>query len=570
MRGMRDGKDNANPDRNRVVTAWRLPLLSWLPLLLPALLAFAALLPLLQAGYVADDWAILALVRHGAMPLEYYFADHTATYSYRPNGMLAWYLVAAAFGDAALPQYVVQIAIHALNAALLALLLLRLGCTRWTALLIGSVFALHPAAVATAAWLADRFDLLAVNGCLLLLLAVHAWIRRGSASAVCAIALAAAWAIGAKETAIVALPVALAWILLGRRPHRLIPMLAATLPFIAALGLRWWTFGGSGLDKVAGEPLQPLQLVFGIGYWLWRLPETLLRMPPLAMTTLLGGAILLLLILCSARQCQRALAHRHTSRGLNACLLSFAGVALLLLPALPQAPIAALVLGGGEPLAFAVNHRFYYLALIGLGLCLAPVLDRLAEIGWRRSLVVATALLAIAWLVGDWRHATHLRQSSANPGRMQLVEAIADAARAHATKPACLIYLDDLPPGNSDVQAYIDLVAKSQLDRESEAMSCIVLGNTRSTFALVADTAESAPLVARIPLRQLDGARLAPRPVMNGRLRVIFPDAISPGQIDDLPHSCLLRWNGHAFDPNCAHAAPAAATQRPGGLNAGF
>jgi hypothetical protein len=43
---MRDGKDNANPDRNRVVTAWRLPLLRWLPLLLPALLAFAALLPL--------------------------------------------------------------------------------------------------------------------------------------------------------------------------------------------------------------------------------------------------------------------------------------------------------------------------------------------------------------------------------------------------------------------------------------------------------------------------------------------------------------------------------------------
>jgi hypothetical protein len=285
-------------------------------------------------------------------------------------------------------------------------LLLRLDCTRWTALLIGSVFALHPAAVATAAWLADRFDLLAVNGCLLLLLAVHAWIRRGSASAVCAIALAAAWAIGAKETAIVALPVALAWILLGRRPHRLIPMLAATLPFIAALGLRWWTFGGSGLDKVAGEPLQPLQLVFGIGYWLWRLPETLLRMPPLAMTTLLGGAILLLLILGNARQCQRALGHRHTSRGLNACLLSFAGVALLLLPALPQAPVAALVLGGGEPLAIAVNHRFYYLALIGLGLCLAPILDRLAEIGWRRSLVVATALLAIAWLVGDWRHAT--------------------------------------------------------------------------------------------------------------------------------------------------------------------
>ncbi len=115
------------------------------------------------------------------------------------------------------------------------------------------------------------------------------------------------------------------------------------------------------------------------------------------------------------------------------------------------------------------------------------------------------------------------------------------------------------------MQAFIDLVAKSQLDRESEAMSCIVLGNTRSTFALVADTAESAPLVARIPLRQLDGARLAPRPVMNGRLRVIFPDAISPGQVDALPNANLLRWNGHAFDLISAHAAPAGATQRPAG-----
>ena len=554
---MRIGQDHANPDRNRVVTAWRLPWLRWLPLLLPALLAFAALLPLLQAGYVADDWAILALVRHGASPFEYYFADHTATYSYRPNGMLVWYLVAAAFGDAALPQYFVQIALHALNAALLALLLLRLDCTRWTALLIGSVFALHPAAVATAAWLADRFDLLAVNGCLLLLLAVHVWIRRGSASTVCAIALAAAWAIGAKETAIVVLPVALAWLLLGRRPHRLMPMLAATLPFLAALGLRWWIFGGSGLDKVAGDPLRPLQLVCGIGYWLWRLPEALLRMPPLAMTTLLGGSVLLILILCNARQFRRALQHRHAAHGLNACLLPMAGVALLLLPALPQAPISALVLGGGDPLAFAVNHRFYYLALIGLGLCLAPILNRLAEIGWHRSLVVATAVLAIAWLVGDWGHATQLRHSSASPGRMQLVGAIADAARARTTKPGCLIYLDSLPSGNSDVHAFIDLVAKSQLDPESAAMSCIVLGNAPATFALVADTAESAPLVARIPLRQLDGARLAPRPVMNGRLRLIFPDAISPGQVDALPNAILLRWNGHAFDLIGAHPAPA-------------
>ena len=555
--GMRVGQGNASPHRSRAVTAWRLPLPRWLPLLLPALLAFAALLPLLQAGYVADDWAILALVRHGATPFEYYFADHTSTYAYRPNAMLVWYLVAAAFGDAALPQYVVQIAIHALNAALLALLLLRLGCTRWTALLLGSMFALHPAAVATTAWLADRFDLLAVNGCLLLLLAVHAWIRRGTASTVCAIALAAAWAIGAKETAIVVLPVALAWILLGRRPHTSAPMLAATLPFIAALGLRWWTFGGTGLDKVAGEALTPMQLVRGVGYWLWRMPEALLRMPSLATMTLLGGAILLILILCNARQFRRALQHRHTAHGLNACLLALAGVALLLVPALPQAPISALVLGGGDALAIAVNHRFYYLALIGGGLCLAPILDRLIEAGWHRPLVVASTLLAIAWMVGDWRHATHLRQSSASPERIQLIKAIADATRANATRPGCLIYLDGLPPENSDVLTYIDLVAKSQLDRDCEAMSCIVLGNMRSTFALLADTAESTALVAHIPLRQLDGTRLAPRSVMNGRLRVIFPEAISPEQVEALPNANLLRWNGHAFDLINAHAAHA-------------
>src|SRR5690606_18734278 len=132
--------------------------------------------------------------------------------------------------------------------------------------------------------------------------------------------------------------------------------------------------------------------------------------------------------------------------------------------------------------------------------------------------VVATALLATAWMATDWRHASYQRQSSANPGRMQLVEAIADAARANATKSGCLIYLDGLPPDNSDVHAYIDMVAKSQLDRESKAMSCIVLSTTPDAFVLVADTPGSAALAARIPLREYHGAPLAPRPVMNGRL----------------------------------------------------
>ena len=512
----------------------------WIALLLPFVAAFCAFAPALGANLVADDWAILALARHGAPGWAYFFTDHTAAYSYRPNGMLIWHLVARLFGDAAAPQYAVQFALHGANASLLTLLLMRLQVSPLRACLFGLVFALHPVAFGTALWLADRYDLVAVNGTLLLLLALDAW-RRHLRGSLVMILLAAAWAAGAKETALAALPAALVWILMsrdGRRPGELVLAAGATaLPFALALLVRWWIFGSSGVDLIGSQASLLDSLWQGCLYWLGSLPGVLLGFRPgiagsLAAGLLLAACVGLALIQSLRRGADTA--HRMAAVG---------GVLLLLAPALPQAPITSIALATELP--HATTMRFFYLSLTGLLICLSrqeiPAL-------WARRILGAAVLVAVAiWGAFGLRSATDWRLQSATPAQLRMTDEIARALRDTTYRPGCAIYVENMPLSAGDLRYFIDPVAKSSLEPGAANMKCLMLTQLHGTMAITSPLAATPGLPDDLPTRVGSAGPIPSRAVMLDRLQVHYPGILSPEEAHRRPATRVLQWTGSTF-----------------------
>lgn len=173
----------------------------------------------LSAGFIADDWLFLALGRHLEDPTALFFADHSFTYFYRPVGMLVWWLVTRAFGTDPSPQYLVNLVLHCVNAGLVTVIALRLGCLRTVSVAAGLAFAVHPATLPPTLWLSDRFDLLVTAFMLGAILAVTS---RLSGRLVLVTALSCAiLASGSKETSVVLVPaVSLALLFEVDRPLR--------------------------------------------------------------------------------------------------------------------------------------------------------------------------------------------------------------------------------------------------------------------------------------------------------------------------------------------------------------
>jgi len=81
------------------------------------------------------------------------------------------------FGVNPLAHHAVNALFHALNAAVLFLLLQRLFKSMWTNAFIAAVFAWHPLHVESVAWISERKDVLST---LFALLSLHAYIDRHS------------------------------------------------------------------------------------------------------------------------------------------------------------------------------------------------------------------------------------------------------------------------------------------------------------------------------------------------------------------------------------------------------
>ena len=124
-------------------------------------LTFIAYLPALRGGFVFDDGPLIIvnrLVRAHDGLYRFWFTAEAADY-YPLTGSL-WWLQWRVFGYHAIGYHAVNVLLHAANAVLIWMILLRLKIPG--AWLAGAVFAVHPVNVATVAWISEQKNTLSM------------------------------------------------------------------------------------------------------------------------------------------------------------------------------------------------------------------------------------------------------------------------------------------------------------------------------------------------------------------------------------------------------------------------
>jgi len=242
-------------------------------LALTGLLAIFCYAPALRAYFVQDDFVLLAIARQLHQPLLLFFHDHfPGSLYFRPLGLLAWWLSAAAFDNAPRGHYAMNLLLHLGTVAALYTLLQRLRRdaplnTVWTA-----AYAVHPLAIGTSLWLSDRFDLIATAFSLLALSAAIGYVQRPAPRRLLSVLACILLAFMAKEIAIVG---ALAVCALIALPNRAWPLTARQRwPAVMAIVLliaAWLGYRSAMLVNPQNLLLNtaPLITIFTKGITLW-------------------------------------------------------------------------------------------------------------------------------------------------------------------------------------------------------------------------------------------------------------------------------------------------------------
>ena len=218
----------------------------------------AACWPALRAGFVSDDFLILARLdrleglRH---PLAYFGLRHFDYY--RPLAFLSLALDWDLWADCAAGYHLTSLVLHALN-ALLVLALARRIMGVWPALAAAALFAVHPSHHEAVYRVSARFDLLAASCFLAGLLALRLPGLGGDLAASGAFLSA----ILSKESAIAFPVVAIGFAVFVQqaRPARVFRLL---LLFAAVGGLYGWMRHAAGLAAAGGAARVPKLAVLG-------------------------------------------------------------------------------------------------------------------------------------------------------------------------------------------------------------------------------------------------------------------------------------------------------------------
>ncbi|HVW22586.1 MAG TPA: tetratricopeptide repeat protein [Opitutaceae bacterium] len=433
--------------------------------------------PALRGGWVWDDDVEILQNRVLRDPRGWWTPwVHPAGQDYFPLKSTLQWIQWRLWGPEPLGYHLTSVALHLLSAWLLWRLLLRLGIRQgWIG---GLLFALHPLAAESVAWIAEFKNALSLP---LLLAAMLAWLRfertrrAGPYAASLGLFLLALLA----KSTVVMLPCVLllhAWWRRGRAGPgdwlRAAPFFAAALA-LGAVTLEFQAHRAIGPVAVvtagAGERLAGagLSLLFYLGKVLW--PARLMPIYPHWTDRQLWFGLAGWLALGAGAA---ALLRRGGAAG-RAALLGLGFFALNLLPVLGIVPIAF------DRLSWVADH-FGYVSLVGIaGLAAAA-----ADLAWRRRPALAaagTAALALALAASTRAQAASFRDAEAlwsravrlNPAaplaRNNLGIALADRGRypeAIAQYQASL----RLDPGSAEVRTNLaNSLAESGRGAEAEA-----------------------------------------------------------------------------------------------------
>ncbi len=510
-------------------------------LLLATILALTvwAYWPVTRADFVIDDYVFIATARMVEAPWVAFWQSHFyEPFYFRPVGVVSWWLAQRAFGLDYPPHALINLALHAGNALLLAALLRALSVRGWALLAGVALFALAPFSLGPALWPSNRFDLLA-TGFLLLLgrLVLAALVSARPAlpsAALVVVAVAACWS---KE---LAYPVAtaMAFVALAARSlswSRRLGVFALLGGAIGAAFLWRHLMLADAYAVVIGNPL--LAVVQGLGALLRLLPA--LSISALGGTRGLGwligiGGVLLAAALSDWFGRRRA-AGASPSRGV------LAAVALVTLAAVVvQTPLAHLSapIADGSPFGTITFLRFYYAPWAGCAALAAVLLSRAT---WPTALSAAMVLLVLlggVWLrplgksFAQWVHA-EIRPYS--------VAATAIADRTTGDDPCLLVFLGTQTK-HPLFRMFSDVTVKARAERPERTWRCFAM--TESTpWLFVFPLAMALP---EWPMPKIDNPNGSTKPdstwsTIRYRYRLPPPDLAS------LPGARFFDWRNGQF-----------------------
>jgi hypothetical protein len=119
--------------------------------------------PALNSFFYWDDFPLMCMSRYIGNPLSFFTQDYfPGSVSYRPLGMLSWWLSYRIFGLNPTLHNLLNPLLHVINTFLFYLLLGQLFDKKRLMILCSSLlFLIHPVAISTSLWQSDRFDLMA-------------------------------------------------------------------------------------------------------------------------------------------------------------------------------------------------------------------------------------------------------------------------------------------------------------------------------------------------------------------------------------------------------------------------
>lgn len=489
---------------------------------IPSLLAVFAIFALTALAYWPgihgdwgrDDFMQLAFARLVGSPWPPFLQDHYVPAPgtvFRPLGFASFWLSATLFGTDYAWNAIGDLALHVGVALALFGLLRRAAIPLSLACAATLLFALHPAALGMALWWSARFDLLAALFVLLALRAGLAYREDGRAAALIGALAATMAALLSKEIGLVVVPaLSLLWLRwAGAEPQqRGAAWRAIALLWLCAVvwfGWRWFVLGTPSSGLTGAMPLTQA-LSKGMLDWLHQAAGYLSFAPRLGMPTrlALGAALAIVLVVILAV----ALRRRPQRMAVD---LALCGLCLIVLPALLQAPVAALnaaPLGDGvSAVEAAMQSRLYYLGAAGAAMLVAALLaPAWARPASRWPLAALASLLLAALVFGgvSHRHARAFAQRSAEIAQVAHAAVAAVAALDLPASRCHVVFLGVEPAPEWSIYVSMDSVLKALSPDLGRVAHCWFDADYPTFFHLLAAPVDAADALPSRPL-QVDG-----------------------------------------------------------------
>ena len=525
------------------------------PIAIAASIAFVYW-PGLHGFWGRDDFMQLAFARLVGSPWPLFVHDHYFPVPgsiFRPLGFASFWLWQALFGTDYFANAFGDLLLHIAVSLALYRVIRASGLESVAAALCTLVFALHPAVLGTALWWSARFDLLAALFAFVALRAALDYAERPRLPALIVALSALLAALLSKETALAAVvAVALPWLrrLRGDSARRVDAMRALTgLAAVVALFFvwRWIVLGTAGSGLTAGTPLAA---AIGRGFldWFGHLAGYLSFWPRLgiggriAVASVALGFVASLVIVARMRR-----SDPQSPRDID---LLLCGVCLFVLPALLQAPVAALnatPLGADvSAVEAAMQSRLYYLSIGGFAILLSVLVGRALlaseRLGWP---VIAMLCIAVS-VFGVAAREEAVGYAARTAASKPLAEA-AVAAVDRLVLPArrCHVFLLGVdPPAEWSIYVSMDAVVKALTRQPQQVDRCFIHSDYVTYFRLMDADATSEDAVPYKPHEV--GA--APLPWLHvGSALVAYLDPPQPSGLDQLRDLRFLRLEHGAF-----------------------